>query len=171
MGKKLRVYFFGRSIGFTPNQTIVRFFLSLRKKKFGAGFTLTEILIVVIIIGVLATLALPMLVKTLEKAKVGEAVANLNLIRTGQKIYYLEYSTFWPNITQLNVEDPNEASSRYFEYTATSAGDTLSSDFTATATRGGTGAIPAPSPYQGVIYYISKDGRITSSDGKFMPQN
>ncbi|MBU1887971.1 MAG: type II secretion system GspH family protein [Candidatus Omnitrophica bacterium] len=142
----------------------------LRKKMFNTGFTLTELLIVVVILGILATLALPMLVKTIEKAKVGEATSNLNLIRTGQKIYFLEYSTFWPDITQLNIENPNEASSRYFEYTSSSAGDSLSSDFTATATRGGGGAADASSPYQGVVYYISKDGQITSSDGKFMPQ-
>ncbi|MCX5687434.1 MAG: type II secretion system protein [Candidatus Omnitrophica bacterium] len=89
----------------------------------GAGFTLTELLIVVVIVGILATLALPMLVKTMEKAKLGEAASNLNLIRTGEKIYFLEYNQYWPVVSQLNIEDPNTLDAlgnppdnRYFDY-------------------------------------------------------
>lgn len=135
-----------------------RFYIRFLGRKI--GFTLTELLVVVVIIALLATLALPMLVKTLEKAKVGEAASNLNLIRTGQKIYFLEYGQFTSDITKLNIENPNDATSRYFSYTASSSGDTLTSDFTAKATRGGTGAIQAPAPYQGQEYEISKDGEI-----------
>src|SRR3989338_2643420 len=121
------------------------------------GVTLTEVLIVVVILGILATLALPMFVKTIEKAKVGEAMSNLNLIRTGQKIYFLEFSTYSPNITDLNIEDPNDAASRYFEYTIESNDDT---DFVAEAARGAGTSQPAPSPYDDDVYTISKDGRI-----------
>ena len=129
------------------------------KKK---GFTLTEILIVVVIIGILATLALPMFLKSLEKAKVGEAISNLNLIRTGQKIYFLEYSTFSSGIPNLNVDNPNgdpdDTATRYFDYDITASSET---DFTARATRGGRTAVDAPSPYQDDEYTISKDGQIT----------
>jgi len=128
-------------------------------KKIKIGFTLTEVLIVVIIIGILATLALPMLVKTLEKAKVGEAMSNLNLIRTGQKIYFLEYSQFSPDITSLNIEHPNLASSRYFYYDLDGTVP-VGTDFKARAIRGGTGAISAPEPYKNDEYYIQKDGTI-----------
>jgi prepilin-type N-terminal cleavage/methylation domain-containing protein len=125
-----------------------------------AGFTLTELLITVIIIGILATLALPMLVKTLEKAKVGEAMSNLNLIRTGQKIYFLEYGTFSPNINDLNIENPNDASSRYFYYELDPAVDPTT-NFKAQAVRAGdAGAITAPEPYKDDKYYIEKDGTI-----------
>ena len=120
------------------------------------GFTLTELLITVIIIGILATLALPMLVKTLEKAKVGEAMSNLNLIRTGQKIYFLEYSAFSPTIDDLNIENPNTPTGRYFDYTIPAAN---ASDFTARAQRRNT----APSPYKTYYYEISKGGTITSN--------
>ncbi|MFA4991815.1 MAG: type IV pilin-like G/H family protein [Candidatus Omnitrophota bacterium] len=120
------------------------------------GFTLTELLIVVIIIAILATLALPMLVKTIEKAKVGEAMSNLNLIRTGQKIYFLEYSTFSDAVTSLNIEDPNEASSRYFDYTIQGSD---SSDFTARAQRRNN----APNPYSTYYYEIDKEGTVTSN--------
>ncbi|MDO8602956.1 MAG: prepilin-type N-terminal cleavage/methylation domain-containing protein [Candidatus Omnitrophota bacterium] len=128
-------------------------------KKRKVAFTLTEILIVVIIIGILATLALPMLVKTLEKAKVGEAMSNLNLIRTGQKIYFLECNQFAPSIDNLNIENPNDASSRYFYYDL-DATVPVGTDFKAKATRGGSGATGASEPYQDDEYYIQKDGTI-----------
>ncbi|MFA5388245.1 MAG: prepilin-type N-terminal cleavage/methylation domain-containing protein [Candidatus Omnitrophota bacterium] len=119
------------------------------------GFTLTEILIVVIIIGILATLALPMLVKTLEKAKLGEAASNLNLIRTGEKIYFLENSFFTTDIDSLNIENPNTGA-KYFDYTVP-AGDT--DDFTARAQRRSN----APNPYKTYYYDIDKSGTITSN--------
>lgn len=120
------------------------------------GFTLTELLIVVIILGILATLALPMLVKTIEKAKVGEAISNLNLIRTGQKIYFLEYSTFTSSLDSLNIENPNDTTSSYFDYSIPSSD---SSDFTARAQRKNN----APSPYSTYYYEIKKSGTITSN--------
>ncbi len=121
-----------------------------------SGFTLTEILIVVIIVGILATLALPMLVKTLEKAKLGEAASNLNLIRTGEKIYFLERSAFTDDIDSLNIENPNSTEKRYFDYTIESAN---ANDFTARAQRQST----APSPYSTYYYEIKKSGTITSN--------
>lgn len=135
MAKKIKISIFGRKI----------------------GFTLTELLIVVIILGILATLALPMLVKTIEKAKVGEAISNLNLIRTGQKIYFLEYSTFSGDIASLNIEDPNTDSS-YFGYRILSGAD--ASNFTGRAKRKDT----APSPYKDYYYDIQKEGTITSDN-------
>lgn len=129
-----------------------------KNKIFGrkTGFTLTEILVVVIIIGILSTLALPMLVKTLEKARVGEAVSNLNLIRTGEKIYFLEYNTFTTAMESLKIEDPNDTTSRYFDYTIPSAD---ASNFTARAQRSAT----APAPYNTYYYEIQKEGTITSN--------
>jgi len=132
------------------------------KGGYSSGFTLTELLIVVIIVGILATLALPMLVKTLEKAKLGEAASNLNLIRTGEKIYFLEYGTFWKSpastdggLDSLNIENPNNEARRYFDYTIEGADGT---DFTVRAQRKNT----APNPYNTYYYEISKDGTISS---------
>ncbi|OIO32833.1 MAG: hypothetical protein AUJ70_04700 [Candidatus Omnitrophica bacterium CG1_02_40_15] len=136
-------------------------FLSQFRGGYSSGFTLTELLIVVIIVGILATLALPMLVKTMEKAKLGEAASNLNLIRTGEKIYFLENAYFsggGTGIDALNIEDPNTVTSRYFDYTITSAAG-ATSDFTSRAQRRSS----APSPYSTYYYEISKSGTITSN--------
>ena len=126
------------------------------------GFTLTEVLIVVVIIAILATFSLPMFVKTLEKAKVGEAISNLNLIRTGEKIYFLENRFFSSAIEELNIENPNDSASRYFNYDVTVGGG----DFIAKATRAGGDSQPAPPDYTGDEYTISKDGKI---EGPLLP--
>jgi len=128
----------------------------MRPSWFKTGFTLTEILVVVVIIAILATLSMPMLVKTIEKAKIGEAISNLNLIRTGQKIYFLEKNTFSSDISRLNIEDPNDPTNRYFEYSMPSSSG---SDFTSRAQRRNN----APLPYSGYYYEIDENGTVTSN--------
>jgi len=63
----------------------------LRKK---SGFTIVELLIVVIIIGVLATLAIPQFSKAVEKAKLSKAVNMLGLITKAQAMKYAEDDTY-----------------------------------------------------------------------------
>ncbi len=58
------------------------------------GFTLTEMLIVVIIIGVLATLALTQYGRHREGVLDKEASANLKLIQSAQRIYKMEFGFY-----------------------------------------------------------------------------
>jgi len=55
------------------------------------SFTLIELLIVVIIVGILATVALPQYTKVVEKARWTEAVSNLGSIRKVCILYYETY--------------------------------------------------------------------------------
>ncbi len=66
------------------------------------GFTLIEVLIVVVILGILATLAVPRLVSQSEKAKTAEAINMLSSIRRAALSYHDEYSEY-PVITAADA--------------------------------------------------------------------
>ncbi|MFH0917606.1 MAG: type II secretion system protein [Candidatus Omnitrophota bacterium] len=67
------------------------------------GFTLAEILVVVVIIGTLAALAWPNYSAIKEKALNKEANASLALIRAAEKIYKMEQGYYYPYLTTTNV--------------------------------------------------------------------
>lgn len=121
------------------------------------GFTLIELFIAVIVLGITIALAVPIITKNIERSKTGEVIGNLNLIRMAEKDYFLEYATYTLNISDLNIDDPNNIINRFFNYTIPSAN---ASDFTARATR-------TDGPYAGDYYEISKNGAINSSNGRF----
>ena len=58
------------------------------------SFTLIELMIVVIIVGVLAAVAAPMMRRAVIRAKWAEAIAALGTIRVAERVYYTEYSTY-----------------------------------------------------------------------------
>lgn len=55
-----------------------------------SGFTLLELLIVVIIVGILASAALPQFTKMTTRAKTAEAYSALGDILTAESLYYVE---------------------------------------------------------------------------------
>lgn len=59
------------------------------------GFTLVEVLIVVIIIGILASIGIPQFASSIEKAKGGECRAGLGHLQTAEKIYFAENETYY----------------------------------------------------------------------------
>jgi len=98
------------------------------------GFTLVEVLIVVIIIGILAAIGIPQFAASIEKAKGGEARAGLGHIQTGEKVYYAENEYYTPTATELDISLSNQ----FWAFTISTPSSTT---YTATATRsGGTAA-------------------------------
>lgn len=94
------------------------------------GFTLVEVLIVVIIIGILASIGIPQFAASIEKAKGGEARAGLGHIQTGEKVYFAENEFYTTYTTDLDIT----LSQRYWAFSITAP---TSTTYTATATRSG----------------------------------
>ena len=68
------------------------------------GYTLTEILVVLIIIGILIMLALPRLMPLIAKAKSTEAKIQLNHLYTLQKSYFFEHSRYSTELEEIGFE-------------------------------------------------------------------
>jgi len=68
------------------------------------GFTLQELLVVLVIIGILVLLALPNLMPLISKTRSLEAKQALNHVHTLQKTYYYEYSRYSEDLQQLGFE-------------------------------------------------------------------
>jgi len=100
-------------------------------KKITKGFTLVELIVVVIIIGILVAIAVPAFLKTQERAFDKDAIASLKLIQAAEKIYRQETGFYYPptgsetdpsNInTFLKLSLPKDAT-RKWNYSVDSTG-------------------------------------------------
>ena len=124
------------------------------------GFTLLELIVVIIIIGILATLGFTQYTKIVEKARTAEAKVALGQIRSAQFAYLLEYSAYGAAIANLVVDAPTAcASTHWFWFGTNTAGPS-------TATRC-TGGGKAP---QGASLYsiaLSHAGVFTGDAGYY----
>jgi type IV pilus assembly protein PilE len=69
-----------------------------------AGFSLTELLVVLVIIGVLVLLALPRLMPVVTKAKTTEAKLTLKQVYMLEKSYKFEYDKYTSNLNEISFE-------------------------------------------------------------------
>ncbi|MBI3318442.1 MAG: prepilin-type N-terminal cleavage/methylation domain-containing protein [Candidatus Omnitrophica bacterium] len=126
------------------------------------GFTLLELLVVVIVIGVLASVALPNYNRMIEKTRVRDAQGTLNMIFQAERVYRLDnasYGTLAQLIAGNYLPDPNVSAD--WTYATSSATATA---FQADATRSNatantislnenfTGRPIAGAPYNGKAY-------------------
>lgn len=70
------------------------------------GFTLVELLVAVLIIGILAAVALPQYQKAVEKSKATEAISLLKTVYQAAKVYYLANGTWPTSLNKLDVSIP-----------------------------------------------------------------
>jgi type IV pilus assembly protein PilE len=68
------------------------------------GFSLTELLIVLVIMGILIMMALPKLMPVVTKAKTTEAKLNLKQVYILEKNYKFEYDKFSPDLKEISYE-------------------------------------------------------------------
>ena len=75
------------------------------------GFTMIELIFVIVILGILASVAIPRLAATREDAEISAAVANLRTLISDINSYYTVKDGFptgtkWKDITNVPVNDP-----------------------------------------------------------------
>ena len=113
------------------------------------GFAMIELIFVIVILGILASVAVPRLAGTKADAEESAAVANLRTLVSDLNTYYVAkggfetggadgaISTTWSQITNVPVDDPNKAIGNN---NSLEVGGTRCIDFTITKENGNTPA-------------------------------
>jgi prepilin-type N-terminal cleavage/methylation domain-containing protein len=92
------------------------------------GFTLLELIVVIVILGILATLGFTQYTKMVEKGRTAEARTTLGQLRSAQAAYYQEYGVYGAALSNLPVSAPSACTgTHYFAYSCDTS--------TSTATR------------------------------------
>lgn len=73
----------------------------IRLLKNESGFTLMELMVVIVIIGVLAAIAIPSMSKQVDKTKVKRAMVELKAMKTAVDVYKAEKGSY-PTTSQIN---------------------------------------------------------------------
>lgn len=109
------------------------------------GFTLLELLMVVVIIAILASIAVPQYIKTTERARMSEALTNLSSLRQSAIRFKAEVSSAWTGAVPGNFDfNPAETSgTRIYAYNVACA---TANDIVFAAKRLPAGAGPPPIP-------------------------
>src|SRR5260221_8938037 len=87
------------------------------------GFTLVELAVVVVIIGVLAAFGVPRFLQSVERSKASEAFAYLSAVRTAQERYLSREGIYADDVTKLDFQAP---APKYFTVSSVSNGGTSS---------------------------------------------
>ena len=78
------------------------------------GFTLIEILIVVFLIGILATIIAPYIINSTEDAKLNTLKNNLYSLRNAIESYYYQHGNMYPAHIRLSGGGLNDKNGEYF---------------------------------------------------------
>ena len=76
----------------------------MKVKKNNKGFSLTELLVVIVVIGILILLAMPKFSSVVTKAKETEAKIMLKHLHSLQQAYFYEHDTYSMDLLQIGFE-------------------------------------------------------------------
>jgi len=112
--------------------------------KKNSGFTITELLIVLIVIGVLSTLGITQYGSFRERVLDKEAIATLRLLQQSQRIYRIENTAYFPrdSVAQTDIGQINSflrlfLNEQAWDYATYSGGAMGAGTSTATRVTGG----------------------------------
>ena len=137
------------------------------------AYTLIELLMVVVVLGIITALAVPQYYLKVERAQVSEVTSVLSAVRQGEKAYYLENRVYLevPNIdleslarnadwAKIGIENPNiglSSGARKFSYNVIVNNSTIPPTFIARAQR--IGAYRSiTNPYSASCITLDQDG-------------
>ncbi len=109
----------------------VKLLQHLAKKNANKGFTLVELLVVVVIIGILAAIALPSFLAQTAKAKQSEARSTLGSWAKAQKAFRTEHSAFSSSWEDLSLGIGTQ--SKNYDYSQANGGSASNVDGFATS--------------------------------------
>ena len=139
--------------------------MDLKKIKSKKGFTLIELMVVIVIIGILVAIALPNFISAQDRAKLSSVKANMHTMQTVAETYAVDWGgVYADNVTML----VNESSSRGYwkdfknPFSGTSGpakgySTQVSSSLPDTGTGGTLTADVATFPIGGMVAYQSID--------------
>jgi prepilin-type N-terminal cleavage/methylation domain-containing protein len=95
------------------------------------AFTIMEILIVVVIIGVIAAFAIPNYGRSVAQTHLQDAIIQLSAIRTANQVYYARTGAYWPpsgsnNVAAINSNLSLNIIENGMTYTCTGTGTAFS---------------------------------------------
>ena len=134
------------------------------------GFTMIELMMVMVIISILAIAAFPLYEASKERAYISEAVATLGAIRGEERTYYTEHGEYLSiapgNLGNAPTDDPpglgiDCSQNRYWSaeaFEVTASGDS----FTATAT-GSNSTASDKDKVRGMVITMDEMGNLTYS--------
>ena len=103
------------------------------------GFTLVELLIVIAILGILAAIAVPLLLGQRTKAVITEAETNLQILRTVNEQYYAENARYAPTVVDTPIDYVGDGSGLEGELRGFQPGADEDLNFTYTLTSNNSG--------------------------------
>jgi prepilin-type N-terminal cleavage/methylation domain-containing protein len=103
------------------------------------GFSLMEVIVVIVIMGILMTISVPTFQRAIEQSKADIAMANLRSVWSAERFYWLDNRSYASELTQLSsldlVDSALASAASPYTYSINTSPD--GSTFEATATRAG----------------------------------